>query len=99
MITGMMEFYNVKERVAGRDAYGQPSNSFSFLKTIEVSISVVTQTLIETDPRYIDSTHIGLTYDKTLHDGLLLTNDDKEYLIKLVNNDGRMAQLTLKEVI
>ena len=99
MIQGKMEYYDIKAKGAGTDAYGQASTTFTtVLKTIEVSISLITQTLLQEDARYIDSTHIGLTFDKTLYDGLLLTKDNKSYLIKLVNNDGKMSQLTLKEV-
>lgn len=98
MIQGMMEYFDVNKRDAGLDDYGQASASFTTLKTIEVSISLITQTLLQEDVRYIDSTHIGLTFDKTLYDGLELTNGSKRYLIKFVNNDGKMSQLTLKEV-
>lgn len=93
-----MKPYSIEGRESGVDEYGQPYNSFAFLKTVDISITLLTKTLNESDVRYIDSTHIGLTFDKTLKDGMRITSDGIYYMIKLVNNDGRMAQLTLQEV-
>lgn len=98
MIRSRMKPYSVEGRESGVDEYGQPYNSFAFLKTVDISVTLLTRTLNESDVRYIDSTHIGLTFDKTLKDGMRITSDNIYYMIKLVNNDGRMAQLTLQEV-
>ena len=99
MIRSRMKSYSIEGRDSGVDEYGQPYNSFAFLKTVDISVTLLTKTLNETDVRYVDSTHIGLTFDKTLKDGMRITSDGiRYYMIKLVNNDGRMSQLTLQEV-
>ena len=98
MIRGNMNPFNVEIRGSEVDSYGQPSTSFTFWKTVDISVNVKTQSVNSADIRYVDSTHLGLTFDKTLKEGMRITTDDKKYLINLVNNDGRMAQLILQEV-
>lgn len=99
MIQANLKPYKVYRRNEGVDAYGQPSDSFTLLKTVEVSVFLQTQTVNNTDVRYKDATHIGLTNDKTLSIGdKIIGMEGTEYRILLVNNAGRMAQLTLKEV-
>ena len=98
MITHNMKPYAVKERDAGLDNYAQQKNTFTADKTVDICVLLFSQTVNATTPRYKDSTHVGLTYDKSLTDNMTITNGTSTYLIQLVNNDGRMAQLTLKEV-
>lgn len=99
MIRSRMKPYSIEVRNVGVDDYGQPHDSFYVLKTVDVSVTLLTNTLNESDVRYVDSTHLGLTFDKTLKDGMRITSDNIHYMIKLVNNDGRMSQLTLQEVL
>lgn len=99
MIQANLKPYKAYRRDEGVDAYGQPSTAFTFLKTIEASVFLQTQTVISADIRYKDATHIGLTNDKTLSIGdKIISMEGTEYRILLVNNAGRMAQLTLKGV-
>lgn len=99
MIRGKMKPYSIETRVNGTDEYGQPFNSYLPFATVDISISVLTKVLNNTNPKYIDSTHIGLTFDKSLKDGMKVTLGNESYMINIVNNDGRMAQLTLQEVL
>lgn len=96
MINDRMKLYDAETRDIGKDDYGQPKTTFTFYKTVEVSISLLTKIINELDPRYIKSTHIGLTFDKTLKEGMRLSDITDKYMIKIVNNDGRMAQITLE---
>lgn len=104
MILSNMKSYNAETRSSGLDEYGQPRKTFDFYMTVEVSVSLLNKVINDQDPRYMKATHLGLTYDKTLKEGMRLvytdmdTNEDTIYMIKLVNNDGRMSQLTLEVI-
>ena len=99
MIQDRMKSYSAETKRSSFDDYGQPLSIFEFTKTVEVSISLITKIINELDPRYLKSTHIGLTYDKTLVEGMKLTSiNNGNYMIKIVNNDGRLAQLTLEMI-
>ena len=99
MIQNRMKLYNAEVRGSGYDNYGQPITSFTFVKTVEVSISLLTKVINELDPRYIKSTHIGVSYDKTLIEGMkLISENDGNYMIKIANNDGRLSQFTLEVI-
>lgn len=99
MINDRMRLYDVSIRQDGQNPYGEPLTSYIYFKTVEVSITLITKIINELDPRYLTSTHIGLTYDHTLKEGMRLVNADVKYLVKIATNDCRMAQLTLEEVI
>ena len=98
MIQQRMKLYNAETKPSGFDAYGQPLTTFVFTKTVEVSITLLTKVINELDPRYITATHLGLTEDKTLVEGMRLSGTDDSYIIKIANNDCRLAQLTLEVV-
>ena len=98
MIQSRIKTYNVENRISGTDDYGQLLDTFENIGSVEVSVSLITKVANELDPRYFKSTHIGLTYDKTLVEGMKLIGSDNSYMIKIVNNDGRMAQLTLEVI-
>ena len=99
MIQQRMKLYDAETRQSGYDDYGQPLSTFVFTKTVEVSITLLSKVINEQDPRYLKATHIGLTSDKTLVEGMKLIGVNFNYMINIVNNDGRLAQLTLQEVI
>jgi len=99
MIQQRMKSYNAETKQSGYDAYGQPLSTFAGIHAVEVSISLLTKVINELDPRYIKATHLGLTEDKTLIEGMKLTSaTDDSYMIKIANNDCRLAQLTLEVV-
>ena len=99
MIKQRMKLYNAETRMSGYDAYGQPLSTFAGTHAVEVSITLLTKVINELDPRYITATHLGLTTDKTLIEGMKLIGTTFNYMINMVNNDGRLTQLTLQEVI
>lgn len=71
------------------------------IDNIEVTISFLTFNNVSNDIRFKEVTHIGLTHYKKLDnvEKYKLVNEDKEYIVTHVNNDTRMAQLYLKEVV
>lgn len=93
----IFQICNVKARESGLDAYKMPIVTFSFVKTAEFSIQLITQRYNESDIRFKDATHIALTFDKSLKEDMQIEVDGNTYTIKLVNNAGRMAQLTLRK--
>lgn len=93
------EKVNVNQRSAGVDKYNAPATSFSFVKTIEMNIQLLTQRIADDTIAYKDATHIGLTFDKSLTDKMQIETPLGKYDIKLINNYGRMAQVVLKKVI
>ena len=99
MINDRMKTYDLETRSSGYNEYGEPKTGFEFTKEVDVSVSLITKVINELDPRYIASTHIGLTYDRTILEDMRLVNADIKYLVKIVNGDARMVQLTLEEVI
>lgn len=101
MINGRMRTYTVNKPTNEIDEYGQKSLSFGQVDLIQASITTISQKVNEKDIRYVDSTHMALTLCKTIESGMRLTciNGLSTYEVKYVNNDGRMAQLILTEVI
>ena len=99
MINDRMKTYNCMVKDSGVDNYGQPLKTYTMLKTVDVSISLITKIINELDIRYLKATHLGLTYDKDISEDVRLVGEDKTYLVKIANKDGRMAQLTLEVVI
>lgn len=89
----------VNQRGTGVDKYRAPVTSFSFVKTIEMNIQLLTQRIADDSIAYQDATHIGLTFDKSLTDDMQIETPHGSYNIKLINNNGRMAQVILKKVI
>lgn len=98
MIQQRMKWYNAETKQSGYDSYGQPLSTFAGIHAVEVSISLLTKVINELDPRYIKATHLGLTEDKTLTEGMQLIGTDGSYIIKIANNDCRLAQLTLEAI-
>lgn len=99
MIQNRMKTYNVSTRISGQNEYGQPLETYETIGSADISISLLTKVINELDPRYLTSTHIGLTYDKSLKEGMRLVDADIKYMINVANNDGRLSQLTLLELI
>jgi hypothetical protein len=91
-----MKQFVKQNRIVGVDNYGQPLTTYIGIMTVDVSVSLLSKVLNELDPRYIKATHIGLTLDKSLVQDMKLNGTDETYIIKIVNNDGRYAQLTLE---
>lgn len=89
--------YEVGKRVEGFDSYGQPHNEFQTLKTAKIFISIKSQSNTN-DPRFVDTTHTGLTLDKDFKLDYLITDGEKEYKVMLINAEHRLTTLHLQEV-
>ena len=89
---------NVMAASDKRDSYGYKSEEYTVIKTIEAAVMLYSQSNTE-DIRYKDATHICLTYDKTLTDKMRLETENAVYDVMLVNNEGRLSQIYLKEVL
>lgn len=99
MINNQMHKCALYEKGTGTDKYGKPNNSYVFIRNVFAAIYIKDYKINESDPRYIDCTHLGLTRDKTLRiDQKIIDIDNKAYIIKYVNNMGRLSQLNLKEI-
>jgi len=97
MIRDRMKTYSLEIKESGYDDYGQPLFSYATIGTVDVSVSLLTKVINQLDPRYIKATHIGLTYDVSIKEGMKLSSvNDGNYIVKIVNADGRMTQLTLE---
>jgi len=98
MINDRMKTYNCMVKDSGVDNYGQPLKTYTLLKTVDVSVTLITKIINELDIRYLKATHLGLTYDKDISEDVRLVGEDKTYLVKIANKDCRMSQLTLEVV-
>lgn len=85
----------INKRVVGKDDYGMPLTTFTFVKTAEINIQLITANYNSQDIRFKDATHIGLTFDKEISEDYRIATETENYLVKLVNNQGRLSQLTL----
>lgn len=74
---------------------------WEYIDDIEVTINFLTFNNINSDTRFKEVTHIGLTHYKKIDniEKYKLVSEDKEYIITHANNDTRMTQLYLKEVV
>lgn len=89
--------YEIGRRVEGFDPYGQPQDSFEVIKTANIFISIKSQSNTN-DPRFVDTTHTGLTLDKNFKTDYLIKDGDKEYKVMLINPEHRLTTLHLQEV-
>lgn len=98
MINSIVKSYTISKRDTGVDSIGQPLKTYKSIGTADISVLLYTQRLNESDIRYKSATHIGLTFDKSILEDYRISYYDDIYLVQLVNNFGRMSQLTLKKV-
>lgn len=90
MINRQMQPYVLASK-NGLNEYGQPTNIRTPIRTIQAAVMLYQQTNV-TNPRMKDATHIALTNDKNIQEGQYMG----DYLITLVNTDGRYTQLYLR---
>ena len=76
-------------------------SDWEYIDSIEVTINFSSFNNVSNDIRFKEVTHIGLTHYKKLDnvEKYKLVNEDKEYIVTHVNNDTRMTQLYLQEVV
>jgi len=98
MIQDRMAIYTAEIRQEGKNEYGEPLTGYIFYKPTEVSITLINKIINVLDVRYATATHLGLTYDRTLVEGMRLVDEEFTYDIKIINPDGRLVQLTLEKI-
>lgn len=70
------------------------------LKSVQMAISTNTgQSAQYNAVNAKDSTHIGLTRDKSLQKAQEVHSDNDVYAVEYVNNDGKFAQVFLNKVV
>lgn len=89
-------YYEVERREEGTDLYGQPSNSFVPLGKARLFICIKSNKEVN-DPRFADTTHIGLAQTGSFQLGDKINANGKSYIVRLINNEHRLTQLFLKE--
>ena len=77
------------------------NDDWELIDSIDVTINYLNYNNARNDIAYKELTHIGLTYYKRLsnNEKYKLVDEDNEYLILHVNNETRMTQLNLQEVL
>lgn len=78
----------------GVDEYGQMLATETGSADIEGAFGILSQNNT-TDVRYIDATHYLLTTDKTITDKCVLTIQEHDYKVKLVNPHKRLCEVFL----
>ena len=77
------------------DDYGQINKDVPEKKPVEITLRLYKHSQVE-DIRFNDVTHTGLTYNKTITDANKIEINGDIYCVIFVNNEGRLAQLYLK---
>ena len=80
------------------NTYGQ-STTKTFLRKIDVAITLYVKSKQENDVRFVDTTHVGFTSDKTIASGQYLVNGAETYLIEYTIPNTRWNQLYLRLVV
>ena len=97
MIAVTLKPCDVYQRQSGSGSYGEPLSFSNIPTSVKMSISLLNQEA-SSSPAYVDSTHLGLTVNKSISEGQKITQDGISYIVNLVNNTTRMAQVFLKKI-
>ena len=99
MISRQTKTFNVYVRQDGLDGYGQRLGTETLSsKSINMSLSIFTQKENYLNPIYKEVTHFGLTSDKTLEEGMIVSTNGIRYNVVLINKDTKRTQVFLTEV-
>ena len=97
MLNRQMKRVTVQERSDERDEYGYQQD---YTDSFDINAAIMLYSQQNTnDVRYKDATHVAITHYMGLNDSMRLKCGDKTYKVILSNNEGRMAQIMLKEVL
>ena len=80
-----------------KDNYGQPRKVEGSRREVEMMIRVQQQ-MNTTDIRFIDATHIGLTFDKNITDANQIISTSGTYNVLYTIPSRRLYQVFLKKV-
>ena len=93
-ITRELQSATLKAYGTNVDAYGQLEQGTPTTRTIDVAVKIFSQMNVQ-DPRYVDVELIGLTKDKDIVPGEVLSLAQGNYRIKYVVPTGRWTELML----
>lgn len=97
-IKGNMAKYELQKWTKGVDAYGNPTNTWTKVTDIQVSVNLEHDTVTNNDISYKVHTPTGLTEYKGLANDLYQIVGSKTYTIVSYYTAGRWTQLFLKAV-
>lgn len=96
-IESRRKLYEVYTSASTLNAYKQTSTIYTLNRTSGISISTLTMTQDNLNPRFSEATHIGLTLDRTFSEGDKIKGDS-EYRVLSVENDTPYSQLILVQL-
>ena len=84
-------------------AYGQPTliKDESGVPAIQGSIDIaiyITSQSIQDNVNYKDCAYVGLTYDNTVTDSMVILYGEELLKVEYVNSQGRLNQVFLKKI-
>ena len=80
-----------------RDEYGQPHKEEEGRRDVDMMIKIAYQTNVQ-DVRYVDATHIGLTFDRAITDANTIISSSGTYEVLYIIPSRRLTQVFLKKV-
>lgn len=93
-ITRELQSATIKTYGTTVDAYGQLEQGTPATRTADIAFKIYSQTNV-TDPRYVDVEAVGLTKDKSIVPGEVISFAQGDYRVKYVIPTGRWYQLML----
>jgi len=98
MIQKNIKQYEIYKPEVIKDAYAQSKLVHTYSHNADISIFIKEQKMIETDPRYIKATHVGLTKCNTdIDENYKIKGPDVSYIVKLMLPSGSLYKHFLLE--
>lgn len=93
-ITRELQSATIKAYGTTVDAYGQLEQGTPTTRTADIAFKIYSQMNV-TDPRYVDVEAVGLTKDKSIVPGEVISFAQGDYRVKYVIPTGRWQELML----
>lgn len=93
-ITRELQSATIKAYGQTVDTYGQLEQGTPVTRTADIAFKIYAQTNVQ-DPRYVDVEAVGLTKDKSIVPGEVISFAQGDYRVKYVIPTGRWQQLML----
>ena len=93
-ITRELQSATIKAYGTTVDAYGQLEQGTPTTRTADIAFKIYSQMNV-TDPRYVDVEAVGLTKDKSIVPGEVISFAQGDYRVKYVIPTGRWQELLL----
>lgn len=78
-----------------KDSFGQIRQDSGTARTVPMAVKLYSQSNVQ-DPRYVEVTDIGLTYDKNITAANRIAFDDSTYNVLFTIPSGRITQVFMK---